>query len=160
MTIGTASAPVQDERRGKRTPHNGQVTYRYSPVDEGKAVCANVGSKGLRIRLGRYLRPGRKVVLGVETPQGVELKGRVAWCRPANEPNMFDAGVRVFHDAADSAAALSNMIRAGRKHTVDPADGKTGKSSAAGECPGDGNGPRWYAVHRPLAQCAVGATGT
>lgn len=160
MTSGATSAPVQDERRAKRVPYDGRLTYRYSPVDEGKAVGADVSPQGLRIRLGRYLRPGRRVVLRVDTLSDAELKGRVTWCRPANEPNTFDAGIRVFHDAADSAAALSEMIQAGRKQTVDPVDRMTGRSPSAGDFRGDANGPRWYAVHRPLARCAVGAAGT
>jgi hypothetical protein len=64
--------------------------------------------------MGRYLRPGRFMMLEVADPadcqEPVELKGRVVWCRAASDPCMFVAGVHVFHDDPQSVEALVRLV--------------------------------------------------
>ena len=160
MMSGLTTSPVHDERRAGRVPCSEYLTYRYSSSDGGKASCADVSFRGLGIRLGRYLRPGRRVVVCLDALPSVELKGRVAWCRPSDEPNLFDAGIRVFHDEPDSVAALSEMSRAHRGHAVDDVEEVTGRPPSYGDFPGDEDVLQWHAAHRAFVRCSAGAAGT
>jgi hypothetical protein len=64
--------------------------------------------------LGRYLTPGRKVlvrVFSVRNPnEAAELKGRIAWCRPTEQPERFLAGVEIFYDAPEVSEDLSRLM--------------------------------------------------
>lgn len=111
-TVGTV---VSDQRQFARVPFTGAVTYRYEPEHEGTAMCTNVGRGGLSLELGRYLRPGKYVMLSVSGADGepLELKARVAWCRALPGSRLFAAGVRVYHDEPQSLQALSRMVHKG-----------------------------------------------
>ncbi len=110
MGQNTMVAMTDDERRFGRVPFTGTIRYQYANDLSGLATCRNLGHGGMCVRLGRYLRPGRLILLEVidadDTVEPVEFKGRVVWCRPASSPCMFAAGVRVFHDDLDVARAI------------------------------------------------------
>lgn len=91
-------------RRYARIPLTGTVHYTCGPNDRGGAC----------IRVGRYLGPGRHVLLsvkiGTDRDAYAELKGRVAFCRPSEDGKAFVAGVRVFDNAAETGCILSELI--------------------------------------------------
>jgi hypothetical protein len=115
MANSTVGTVVNDQRQFARVPFTGAVTYRYEPDHEGTAMCTDVGRGGLCLHLGRYLRPGRRVMLSVAGPDGepLELKARVAWCRATPGSRLFATGVRVYHDEPQSLGALSTMVHKG-----------------------------------------------
>jgi hypothetical protein len=124
MSKGAQRASADTKRRFVRVPLTGPIGYRYGVGDEGRAEYANVSQTGLGLRLGRYLRPGRRVLLtldagpGAEEGPGTELKAQVAWCRPGKDAHVFDAGVRVFHDEPDSAATMRGLLVRGLKQVA------------------------------------------
>jgi hypothetical protein len=77
-----------------------------------------VGSGGVCIRLYRYLRPGKYVLLSVKsgTNHGAyaELKGRVAWCRRAPDGGSLMAGLRIYDDIPEAEYVLAELIRQAR----------------------------------------------
>ena len=116
---GIMEETVQPERRrSARMQLAGIVKYVCAPNQGGVATWHDVGSGGVCIRLYRYLRPGRYVLLSVKsgTNHGAyaELKGRIAWCRRAPDGGSFVAGVRVYHDTSDAAGAVSELVQQAR----------------------------------------------
>ncbi|MBN2310633.1 MAG: PilZ domain-containing protein [Candidatus Hydrogenedentes bacterium] len=113
----STTTAAKDERRFVRVPFTGLATYRCGSRDTGGAVCLDVGRGGMRVELGRYLRPGRRLLVSVSGLPGqnerIELKARVAWCRPTTNPSVFLTGLRVFHDDARSVAGLTELFYRG-----------------------------------------------
>jgi len=103
-----------DERRFLRVPFSTRVEYFHGAGASGTGCCREVSHRGLSMRLGRYLAPGRKVlvrVFSVANPvEAAELKGRVAWCRPTAAPDQFLAGIEVFFDAPEAFEDLSRLV--------------------------------------------------
>jgi len=117
MNRNTRGEAAKGQRRFVRIPLTGRVDYRYGAGETGRAEYADVSRSGIGLRLGRYLRPGRRVMLTVDTaPEadrdgtGSELKAQVAWCRPGKEAHTFDAGLRVFHDEVDSMVVVRSLV--------------------------------------------------
>ena len=55
-----------DARRFPRTPFHSVARYWCAADDEGStAACRNLGRGGLSLTMGRYLRPGRFMMLEV-----------------------------------------------------------------------------------------------
>ena len=117
MTHKTTAIRRHDQRRFFRVPYAGVVRYWYAPDEDGTAKCCDVGQGGVCLSLGRYLRPGRRVMLSVSGPEasttGAEFKGEVVWCRPAATPCIFLAGVRVWHDDPETPDTLASMVHQG-----------------------------------------------
>ena len=105
-------------RRFARMPLAGIVKYMCAPNQGGVATWHDVGSGGVCIRLYRYLRPGRYVLLSVKsgTNHGAyaELKGRIAWCRRALDGGSLVAGVRVYDDTPEAESTLAELVRQAR----------------------------------------------
>ncbi|MBI5093153.1 MAG: PilZ domain-containing protein [Candidatus Hydrogenedentes bacterium] len=103
-----------DQRRFTRVPHRGDVSYRYAANDAATAVCVDVSHGGVCLAMGRYLRPGRFVLLAFTTAADsdstVELKAQIVWCRPTDEPHVFQAGVNIFHDEPDVSVIMSELL--------------------------------------------------
>ncbi|MCP4639115.1 MAG: PilZ domain-containing protein [bacterium] len=113
MTQATVKCDGREERRFLRVPLAGRMSYQCGADDLAAASCANVSRTGVQIVLGRYLRPGRHIVLGIDdlTRTGeAELKGQVVWCRPSGESHRFTAGVRVFHDDTGAVRTMSELF--------------------------------------------------
>lgn len=103
-----------DARRFARVAFDGRMVYRYAADDQGTALVSDVSRGGLRMSMGRYLRPGTRVMLeadGVKmNGQPVELKGQIVWCAPEKRGHQFVAGVRVIYDEPDAIAAVSTLV--------------------------------------------------
>lgn len=116
---------VEEQRRFNRIVCRRPVTYRYAPGYNGKAVCLDAGLGGLRVRLGRYLRPGTHLLVTFpdRTPEDepLQLKARVAWCRGADNHH-FAAGLRVYDDEPDASTSLAQLVA----RTVTDAGGGVG----------------------------------
>ena len=98
---------VDEQRRYARVPFKHTARCAYGPGHQAKASCEDVGLGGLRLKLGRYLRPGTLVLVSVGE-QAVQLKARVAWCRGLKDHH-FAAGLRVFQSEAEAALALTRL---------------------------------------------------
>jgi hypothetical protein len=103
-----------DPRRSARTLYSGKATYRYARGEGGGATVVNLCAIGACPALGRYLRPGRFILVGLETdswPRGtIELKAQIVWCRPTDNPGAFLMGVRIFQDDPDTGAVMSDLL--------------------------------------------------
>ena len=108
----------EERRRFARMPLTGIVQYLCAPNQGGAATWYDVCHGGVCIRLYRYLRPGRYVLLSVrpDTNHGAypELKGRIVWCRRALDGGSFLAGLRVYCDTLDAESTLSELIQQAR----------------------------------------------
>ena len=87
-------------RAGQSPAPGGELEFRYGHDEQGKAVWCSFGRDGACIRMGRYLRPGRHVLLidnsAGDTP--AEFSGRIVWCRPGADGRSYIAGVYLFDD--------------------------------------------------------------
>ncbi len=115
MADETEITTMNDQRRFARVPFTGAVTYRYEPECDGTAMCADVSRGGMCLHLGRYLRPGKHVMLDAVALDGepLELKAHVAWCRAIPGSHTFATGVRVYHDEPQSMSAMTAMVHEG-----------------------------------------------
>jgi len=102
----------QDERTFYRIACQNKVKYAYENNQYGKGICTELGRGGMRLVMGRYLRPGRFVLVTVAGPSGstYEFKATVVWSRPGDEPNTFEAGVRIYHDEPESMDQMSELM--------------------------------------------------
>ena len=80
-----------DTRREERLPFAERVTYRYGGRHDASAVWRNVSRSGGRLYLGRYLRPGKSLLLtfGAAT----QFSAMVVWCRRVGNSADFEAGL-------------------------------------------------------------------
>ncbi len=106
-----------DDKRGfARLPLFTNAQYRYGATGEGCARVLNIGRAGLRLRMGRYLRPGTVVRLLLKSQElgldPVEFTTHIAWCAPVSETSEFDAGLRILHDGGESLALASALVHA------------------------------------------------
>lgn len=80
-----------ETRHEERLPFAERVTYCYGGQQGASAVWRNVSRSGGRVYLGRYLRPGRSLLLtfGAAT----RFKAMVVWCRRVGDSADFEAGL-------------------------------------------------------------------
>lgn len=99
--------------RERRTDVCGGLRYRYDGDQCGKAQWVDVSRVGAKLRLGRYLRPGRTLHLEFASPlveeASVLLPARVLWCLQAPETAEFLAGVYVHRERPDFAVAFAAL---------------------------------------------------
>ena len=117
MTSKTQSPAHTDHRRFVRIPYTVPATYRYAAREDGEAVLCDVGRGGVRLRMGRYLRPGTLVLITVDDDvadsAGPELKASIAWCCPDGSASAFEAGMRVIYDEPSAIAEMSRLVHQG-----------------------------------------------
>ena len=100
-----ALATILTERRNSaRSPLRGKVSYQYGAGDTGVAAWQDISLRGSRIRLGRYLPPGKHILLKGDTLP--DLKCRVVWCLPRDGSLYFEAGLRIYHTDIEVVRAL------------------------------------------------------
>jgi len=99
---------IRESRKGL----TGSVTYDYEADGLGTARWMDVSWNGAKIRLGRYLRPGKQVRLTFTTlvaESGMaSVLTRVAWCRQVPDGVDFEAGLQIFR--RDPEAALTFAV--------------------------------------------------
>lgn len=116
MSVGNANSTLNDEkRRFERVPLDGRLTYRYNQGENAAGTWRDLSRSGARIQLGRYLRPGRRVMLIVASDDesdepAIELKAQIVWCRPVSDSHDFEAGLRIFHDQPDTVDTLTAIV--------------------------------------------------
>ncbi len=122
MSVEMAVLGATDQRETERFPHTGSLEYRYGLSDTGIATWHDVGRDGVCIRLGRYLRPGRSLVLIREErelhDEPRELKGRIVWCRPSGDGETYLVGVKVHRSGVELCYAMSSLVREALKRTI------------------------------------------
>lgn len=114
--MATSEKRIQDdERTFVRVQFETSVHCASDDGHVGAGITGDVSRGGLSLHLGRYLRPGRLVLLRVSEPAAaapLELKGEIAWCRPEGPAGAFRAGVRVIHDEPEAIEGLSRLVHA------------------------------------------------
>ena len=107
MGASALSIPTAEERSSGRTQFRGQFEYRYDAGERGKAQWCSVGREGACIRIGRYLRPGRR--MRVEC-HGLDLEARVIWCRATVDGDHFVAGLQIVNGGAEASMLALSAI--------------------------------------------------
>jgi len=123
MITQTTARIANDPRRSVRAPYSGNATYRYARNEGGSATLVNLCPSGACLALGRYLRPGRFILVALETDcspcRTIELKGQIVWCRPTEDAGAFLMGVRILQDDPDTGVAISDLLsRSQARETV------------------------------------------
>ena len=109
MGATALTIPTMDERRSRRVPFHGEFEYRCDEDERGKAEWCSVGREGACIRIGRYLRPGRRMRVQC---YGLDLQARVIWCRATADGAHFVAGLQIVNGGAEaSMLALSAIVQ-------------------------------------------------
>lgn len=115
MSAEMAMSSAIDSRDSERVDLSGPVPFCCGPDDKGCAQWENLSQTGAGIRLGRYLRPGRRVALLANRPrlhdEPAELLGRIVWCRPSADGKSFAAGVQFESNDIVARFAVSSMVR-------------------------------------------------
>ena len=115
MSVETLANVAVEERESERFSFRGKLSYRCALEEGGSATWCSVGREGACIRLKRYLRPGRHMILSTDAivvnGQGAELSARVVWCRPTADGDTFVAGLHIFGDDPEAALALATIVR-------------------------------------------------
>lgn len=109
----SALARVIPERRtSPRTALSGNVPYQYGTKERCAAKWLDIGLKGARIRLGRYIAPGKHLLL-LPSPCA-ELKARVVWCLPREGSQYFEAGLRIYPSEHDAFRIVESLFAEAR----------------------------------------------
>lgn len=115
MSAEMAMSSAVDSRESERVDLSGPVEFCCGPADTGCAQWENLSQTGAGLRLGRYLRPGRRIALVANRPrlhdEPAELIGRIVWCRPNADGKSFAAGVAFESNDVVGAFAVSSMMR-------------------------------------------------
>lgn len=105
---------VSEQRRFTRLPYLNEAHYRSGPDHDGKAQCHDVSLGGLCLTLGRYLRPGSRVLVTLNelssTGIPLQFKSIVRWCR-SSQVRRYRAGLRVYVDDVETERALEALAR-------------------------------------------------
>ncbi len=116
----------QTAPRELRTPLEGPLTLRCNAKDTAPAHWANISRTGAGIRMGRYLRPGRRVRLFFDSPEhpgkSVEMNAHVIWCKPRRTGHVFDAGMAVHRSVPETALAFAALGHRAQREANKPPD--------------------------------------
>jgi hypothetical protein len=108
-----------DYVREVRAALDGAVTYEVTPGDVGSATWIDISRVGVRMVLGRYLRPGRVIAVAFAAPWDehteVRLSARVIWCRQTNDSAEFHAGFQVLRESPEAALAFGLLVQQARE---------------------------------------------
>lgn len=108
MAVVPAST-LTDERAATRVSYAGPVDYRLAGASEtGRGEWQSVGLGGGAVRLGRYLRPGRRVALDVN---GHEVDAQIVWSRPEDRAGSFVSGLQFSDNAPETLLLTLGAVR-------------------------------------------------
>ncbi|MFM1918999.1 MAG: hypothetical protein RLZZ303_633 [Candidatus Hydrogenedentota bacterium] len=105
--------------RETRSRIGGAVEYLHgAPEESGVAEWRDVSRCGASISLGRFLRPGRELVLSAPSPlypgRALRLRARVMWCAPSEAVGRFTAGLLVYRDSPEAALEFATLAHKAR----------------------------------------------
>ena len=76
-----------------------------------RATLCDVSYGGLRMTLGRYIRPQTLVQVPVSLDEHqLSFPARVAWCLPGENNQTFDVGLKADHGGKYTMAILSSWV--------------------------------------------------
>lgn len=96
------------EHRELRRRLNGALGYRTGCGNEGKATWLNISRTGASVRLGRYLRPGRRIYLETEH-NSPAIPADIVWCVPVPGTLQFRAGLQLFRSDPEIALLITHL---------------------------------------------------
>lgn len=121
MSMELVAPGAVDQRECERFAHVGVLEYRYGLDEQGLAAWHDVSRDGVCVQLGRYLRPGRSIVVVRAQrelhDEPLELKGRVAWCRPAGDDESYLVGIKIHRSGVELCHAMWSLVREALKNT-------------------------------------------
>jgi len=89
-----------DTRHEERLAFTERLTYRYGERYAGSALWHDVSRSGGRVHLGRYLRPGKSLLLTFGA--SAQFSAMVVWCRRAGNSADFEAGLWIPRNGEES----------------------------------------------------------
>ncbi len=98
--------------RERRTQLGGSLQYTTGCGEAGQATWLNISRTGAGLLLGRYLRPGRTLLLelaATETDCTVLVPAEVAWCVPQLGKPSFKTGLRIHRDDPEVALHFAKL---------------------------------------------------
>jgi PilZ domain-containing protein len=112
MTTATDTSTKRDHRTWVRVPFAVELAYRAGAAQARPAECLNLSRGGLCLRMSRYLRPGRQllVTVGPESTEPTELKAEVAWVLPMDRGETFEVGLRVIPDEPETEDVMTRLV--------------------------------------------------
>ena len=96
------------EHRELRRRLNGALCYRSGCGNGGKATWLNISRTGASVRLGRYLRPGRRIYLEA-TQNSPAIPAEIVWCVPVPGTLQFRAGLQLLRTDPEIALLITNL---------------------------------------------------
>ncbi len=101
----------KETRRFTRVATEGAVQFYDGSGTLNRATLSDVSYGGLRMTLGRYIRPQTLVQVPVAMDnQQLSFPARVAWCIPADDSAHFHLGLKADHGGKYTMAILSSWV--------------------------------------------------
>lgn len=101
----------KETRRFTRVSTEGTVQFYDGSGTLNRANLCDVSYGGLRMTLGRYIRPQTLVQVPVAMDnQQLSFPARVAWCIPAEDSQRFYLGLKADHGGKYTMAILSSWV--------------------------------------------------
>lgn len=118
---------IDQHPREGRTTLTGGFHFVCDEGHTGGGRWLNVSRVGASVLLGRYLKPGREVIVRFASPlvsnDALEVKARVMWCRQIQGGPEFMAGIRIRRETPEMALDFATLGYAAREHrAVRPAN--------------------------------------
>lgn len=109
-------APIGAKQRAfTRVPFEHTLRWSYAPGEAGVACVCNISRGGLSVAMGRYLRPGRVVLVQFDdldfNGEALAFDARIVWCCSSRDGHDgFHAGLQVLHGKPITLAKISEIF--------------------------------------------------
>ncbi len=121
----------KDIRRFTRVVTDGPVQFYDGNGALSRATLSDVSYGGLRMTLGRYIKPQTLVQVPVSLGEKqLSFPARVAWCTPDGDNRYFQVGLKADHGGKYTMAILSSWVLEAVQATAKPC----GCNTYAPEC--------------------------
>ena len=101
----------KNTRKFTRVAADGAIQFYDGSGALSWATLNEVSYGGLRMTLGRYIRPQTLIQVPVSVgEQQLSFPARVAWCTPDAENRSFRVGLKADHGAKHTMAILSSWV--------------------------------------------------